>query len=1056
MWKSIMSLCFTLLFCSSMAFAQQGIAITGTVTDKGDPLPGVNVTVKGTTIGVVTNNDGKYQITVPNADAVLLFSFVGYLTTEMVVGAQREINIELAEDTQQLEEVVVVGYGVLKKKLVTGATIQVSGENLQKMSTPNAFTALQSQTPGVTIMQNNGQPGEGYIIHIRGIGTNGDSRPLYVVDGVASGNDALNNMSIADIETIDILKDAASSAIYGARAANGVVLITTKQGKAGKTRLSYDGYFGRQYMYKKPDLLNAKEYTMFLDEMRFNENQALYDWENILPYGMYDDVMSGRWKGTDWVDAFYNKGAITQSHSFNLTGGNDNSKFSIGYSYTQQDGIFGEAVQSKYDRNTFRINSDHVLLKVRDMEVIKIGETLNYSFRNKSGVATENMYWNSFRNVLNGCPLLPVYNDDGTYYDYASKVRDGFNFFPQNVGNPVGSTAKGSQGLNLEKNHNLNASVFVQIQPINGLIFKSQFGYQMNGGTYRSQSQISNWTNQNIQSVETVGQSAWMGYSWKLDNTLTYNFAFDRHNFTVQAGQAVEKSGFGENVGAGGSINIFDLGWNYAWVDNLKPTQLSERNASGSPWDEGAMASFWGRVMYNFRETYMLTLIMRADGSSNFDRGHRWGYFPSVSAGWIMSNESFMDATKGVLDFLKLTVNWGQNGNQAIPNFRYVSQYNFRERDKYYFGDTQKGSPTPYTGAIPGRLRNPNITWETSQMLDVGFDARFVNSRLGVTFNYYVKDTKDWLLTAPISGTWGLEAPTINGGAVQNKGVELMLTWNDRVGKFSYGVNLNGSYNKNEVTRIDNPEGVIHGEGSILSEGTGEFYRLQVGKPMGFFYGWKANGIFQNWNEINSYTSKEGDPIIPNAQPGDVRFVDTNGDGVINDDDRVMIGCGWPKYKMGFMLNLGYGGFDLSMTATGAFGMDLAKSYRSFGDNNIQNYTTQAFERWTGEGTSNKWPRMTTGSHPNYQKVSNIFIEKGDYVKIQNITVGYDFKKLLTQLPLGQLRLYFTAQNLFTFTGYTGMDPEIGYGNSEGWVAGIDLGYYPAPKTFLCGLNITF
>jgi hypothetical protein len=374
-----------------------------------------------------------------------------------------------------------------------------------------------------------------------------------------------------------------------------------------------------------------------------------------------------------------------------------------------------------------------------------------------------------------------------------------------------------------------------------------------------------------------------------------------------------------------------------------------------------------------------------------------------------------------------------------------------------------KKEPLPSTGAIPGRIANTNITWETSQQLDLGLDARFLHNRLGFTFNYFIKDTKDWLLTAPISGVYGLDAPTINGGAVQNKGTELSINWNDKAGDFSYGINLNASFIKNKVTRIDNPEGIIHGQGSVLAEGTPEFYRLQVGYPMGFFYGWKANGVFQNWDEVNAYqaemVAKQGnvaDPVKQNLQPGDIRFKDLDGNGIIDDNDRDMIGCGWPKYQLGLSLNFGYKGFDLMVTASGAFGFDIAKSYRSFGDNNIQNHTTDVFGRWHGEGTSNKWPRLTTGSHPNYQLVSDIYIENGDYLKIRNITLGYDFKRLFPKLPLSQARLYFTAQNLFTFTKYSGQDPEIGWGNDEGWVSGIDLGYYPSAKTFLFGINLAF
>ena len=1034
---------------------QQTVRISGTVFDpSGETLIGASIAEKGTSNGTVTDIDGAYTLTV-NPNATIEVRYIGFLpSTFNVVSGRNVYDIVLKEDSKSLEEVVVIGYGVQKKKLVTGATVNVSGENIQKLSTSNVFTALQSQTPGVTIMQNNGQPGAGYIANIRGLGTNGESRPLYVIDGVARGNDALNSMSQADIESIDILKDAASSAIYGARAANGVVLITTKQGKSGKTQLSYDGWYGWQYMYKRPDLLDAKQYMMIQDEVRFNSNAAPYDWNSLLPAGMYDDIMSGRWKGTDWIDAAYIPGAPEMNHSINLTGGNEMSKFSMGFSYMSQDGIFGEACQPNYTRYTFRINSDHVLLKGDGFDAIKIGETLNYRHIITSRFMSQgNIYWNAFHNMLVANPLMPVYDENGDYYDYKDKQDNGWNF-DGNFGNPLAAYTHSTQGLNLRKEHALNASVYLEIQPIKNLIFRSQYAYGMSSSSYREQNQKIRLSNNANTTTETVNQDQSVGNDWKLENTLTYNLSMNDHNAQIMIGQSVEKGGYGENVRSGGVNNIFELGWDYAWVNNLSATQLNDRTAGGDPWGESAMASFMGRFSYNFKETYMLTLIMRADGSHNFARGHRWGYFPSVQGGWILTNESFLEAARGTLDFFKIRASWGSNGNNSINNFQYLSRYQFRAQDSYYFGTDKK---TPSTGAVAGVLKNPDISWEKTVMTDIGFDSRFLNSRLGIYYSYWVKDTKDWLVTAPISSTWGFDAPNMNGGAIQNIGHDLTLTWDDRAGDFSYGINLNGSYyQKNEVTEIKNLEGIINGSANLLSQGTGTFTRIQVGYPIGYFYGWKTDGIFQNWDEVNAYRNSEGDLIIPAAQPGDVRFMDINGDGVIDEKDKTMIGCGMPKYELGFQITLGYKGFDFLAAAHGAFGGDIAKSYRSFADSPNQNYTTDVFQRWTGEGTSNKWPRLTSGSHPNYQQVSDIFLEKSDYLRIQNVTVGYDVKRILPKLPLSQARIYLTAKNLYTFTGYSGMDPEVSFGDSNSWVRGIDLGNYPSSREYLVGVQLTF
>ncbi len=1030
------------------AMAQSNTKVKGVITSGADGLPliGVNVVEKGTTNGTVTDFDGNFELTV-SSNAVLDISYIGFLSQEVkIVAGKTTYNVVLKEDSQALEEVVVVGYGVQKKKLVTGATVQVSGDNLQKLSTTNALGALQSQSPGVNITQSSGQPGEGFKVVIRGLGTVGSSGPLYVIDGVAGGD--INALNPSDIESIDVLKDAASAAIYGARAANGVVLVTTKQGKAGKLQLSYDGYYGAQYLAKLPPLLNAREYMSMMDETRYNEASPGYDWPNLLPTDLYNSIMDGSWQGTNWIKETYNEAAPTQNHSFNLAGGTEQSKFSMGFSYTSQEGILGKPVQSQFDRYTARINSDHVLLKVKDFDAIKIGETLNFNYNTKSGIAIGNIYGNSIHNMLIGNPLLPAYDAEGNFYDYDDKVNNGWNF-DGNTGNPLAGTALSNWGLNLSKNYALQSSAYLEIQPIKNLVFRSQFGYKMTASSYRSYDGIRHLSNNTNVTMDNVYQSASSGHNITLDNTIAYKFnVADLHQFDVVVGQSVEKWGMGSNINASGNNSIFEGSFDHAWVDNTKPTELSQRGAGGSPWGEGALASFFGRANYNYKETYMASLTMRADGSSNFARGNRWGYFPSASAGWVMTNESFMEDAKSWMDFLKLRASWGQNGNASINPFQYQTTFAFDTSNGYYF---DSGKKVQTVGGYADILANPDVTWETSEQLNFGLDSRFLNSRLGLTFDWYVKTTKDWLVTAPISGVWGLNPPAVNGGDIENRGFEVALNWNDKVGEFNYGATVNFAHNKNEVTRIANAEGIIHGDANVLSQGTTEMYRAQVGYPIGYFYGYKTAGVFQNWSQVDGTAAK-----YAGAQPGDLIFVDTNNDGKITEDDRTQIGNPHPDFTMGLNLNFSYKGFDLNITGAGAFGQQIAKSYRSFADSPLQNYTTDIFGRWTGEGTSNKLPRLTSGSHTNWQNISDIYIEDGDYLKIQNLTIGYDFKKLFPTMPLGQARLYLTAQNLFTFTGYSGMDPEIGYGYDKSWVSGIDLGYYPSPRTYMVGVNLKF
>lgn len=1029
------------------AYARQE-TVSGQVTDEsGIPMAGVTVAERGTSTSTRTDTDGRYQLTVSSAEAILVFSSIGYAPQEIVAGGRQTLNVTLQSEVNMLEELVVIGYGTQKKSLTTGASVQVKGEDIAKLSTTNVVNALQSQSPGVQITQQSGMPGQGFKVNIRGIGTIGNSQPLYVIDNVIGGD--INSLNPSDIESIDILKDAASAAIYGSRAANGVVLVTTKQGKAGKMTLNYDAFVGWQNAYKLPSLLNAKEYMAIQDERRFNEGLAPYDWASLIP-NQYQQIQDGTWNGTNWLKEIHQDNALTQNHAFNLTGGTDRSTFAMGYSVASQDGIFGKPVAPEFNRHTVRLNSTHVILKNDDFDIVKFGENLTYTYRTNSGIGIGNIYWNDINNMLKGNPLMPVYNSEGGYYDHASKVADGWAFDGATA-NPIADMVY-RRGMNMSKNHSIMANAFLEVQPIKDLRFRSNFGYRMNASSYRSYTPAFHLSTTSINDIDDISQNKSQGYSWTLENTLAYQRTFGAgHHVDAVIGQSIEKWGIGENLSVTTSNSTFPGSWQHAYVGNWMAFPGFMPTIGGGHDIENNFASFFGRVNYNYNETYMASVILRADGSSNFGPNHRWGYFPSVSAGWNVSNESFMESVDW-LNFLKLRASWGQNGNASIDPFQYLATIAIDSHNGYYFGNDKN---TLRNGAYPDVLPNPYVSWETSEQVNIGLDARLAQDRLGIVFDWYRKSTIDWLLQAPVLAIFGTNAPFINGGDIENRGFELGLNWNDRRGDFSYGISLNGSYNRNRVVRIANNEQLIEGQANVLSQGTLPMYRAQVGFPIGYFYGYKTDGIFQNAEQIADYRSR-GHGVLANAQPGDVIFVDTNGDGAITDADKVQIGNPHPDFTAGFNLSLGYKGIDLNVTAFGAFGHQIAKSYRSFADAPLQNYTTEVFQRWHGEGTSNRYPRLTNGSHTNNQYISDIYIENADFVKIQNVTLGYSFKSLFPNLPLGQARIYVSAQNLYTFTGYSGMDPEIGYGDEQGWVSGIDLGFYPSPRNIIIGLNVNF
>jgi TonB-linked SusC/RagA family outer membrane protein len=1068
----LMSLFLLCLF--PLGIAAQSV-VRGTVTDEaGEPVIGATVKVQGSNEGAITDFEGNYSVKAAS-NATLSFSYVGYVPQEVNVGGRSTINVTMAEDNTTLNDVVVIGYGTMKKKLVTGATVQVKGEDIAKLNTTNALEAMQSSTPGVQITQSSTQPGKGYKVYIRGIGTTGSASPLYVIDGVAGGS--LDGINPNDIESIDVLKDAASAAIYGARAANGVILVTTKQGKAGKIELSYNGAIGWSNAYKRPQVLNAQQYMTIIDEYTFNTSGQKMDWAGFVPQDILTKVNSG-WTGTDWWGAFENKNALQNNHSVTLTGGSDRSKFAMSYTYTGNEGIMGAEMASYYKRHTVRINSDHVLLRVKDFDAITIGENISIGYTKSHDLAEDGMYWSYIHSLLQTCPFVPQYaynGDNYAYQDFNGNVTYGQGWNSSLFSNPWENLSKGGFNSKAEsRSINTSATVFAVIQPIRGLRLRSQFNYNWGSGAYRNYNEPRSSGYGNATSViYSVNQSAWLNTNWSIENTLTYDLPIiNGHKISAMVGQSFQSTAWSFNVGGSNKVNWGEQlatlkGWDSAWLSNIKLVNATDMTLTGNPNDEEYLASWFGRVSWDYNETYMATATLRYDGSSIFTDGKRWGWFPSVSAGWVISNEPFMESTKSWLDFFKLRASWGQNGNCAISKYQYLATIALSGDSGdsgYKFGSDLATSVagSPNVGAYANIVPNPDLTWETSEQLDFGFDARLLDNRLGVNFDWYKKMTKDWLITGPQIAINGTNPAAINGGDVQNTGVELALTWNDRIGSdFRYNVGVNFATNKNKVTRIANDNHYINGPSGVLSQGTDYIYRAEEGKPIGYFYGMSYSGIWQNQDQIDDARAA-GKAVLDGAQPGDMIWDDWNGDGVItfaegDNCDRHEIGNPNPDIMLGINLGCTWKGFDFAINGAGAFGQQIMRSYRSFSDAPYQNYDTSILERWVGEGSSNAQPHITSTGSENVNWVSTRYMENADYFKIKTVTLGYDFKNVWKNCPFQQLRLYVQAQNLVTFTGYSGLDPEVGNtAGGSGWASGIDLGLYPPSRTYLIGASIKF
>lgn len=1009
----------------------QAVTVTGIVTDEnGSSLPGVTVVLKNTTKGTTTDGAGKFSLSVPDGSGTLVFSFIGYLAQEVQIANRSTINIQLLPDAKALEEVVVVGYGEQKKSVVTGAISSVKSSDLENMPITRVEQALQGRVSGLTITANSGQPGAAATVRVRGTTTINNSDPLYVVDGVPieGGIDYLNQ---ADIASMEVLKDAASAAIYGSRAANGVIIIATKKGRSGTMNINYNGYYGVQGPWRKLDLLNAREYATLYNEASVAGGGAIR---------FEDPAALG--EGTDWQEAVFSDNSPIQNHELSLSGGGEKSTYYTSFGYFDQEGIVAPE-NSQYERFTARFNSTH---KITD--AITFGNNIGYTRISAVGIDPNSEWGAPLTRAINMDPLTPVIETDpdrinSSPYTDQPVVRDALGrpygisrYISSEILNPVAALlVSQSRGWS----DKVVGNAFAEVEPLKGLKLRSSIGVDLAFWGDHSFSPVFYLNTTNNNTLNDYTRNSNRGFNWLWENTASYTRTFGKHNTTFLLGTSAQRNKGETQGGTKSGIP----------VDHLDDASLAfpvptENQFFWGGEYQSTLASIFGRVNYNYDERYLLTAIVRRDGSSKFGPNNKYGVFPSVSVGWVASNESFFPKND-VVNFLKIRGSYGIVGNNQIGDFRYLATVGGGRNYTFGYGPNLQ----LVNGVSPNALSNPDLQWEETSQLNFGFESVLFND-FSLTMEYYKKKTSDMLLDITIPWYVGNNGPVGNIADMENRGFEVELNYGKTIGEVSFELGGNVSYLENEVTYLGSDKQFLNGQtfgpsGEVIT-------RIEVGKPVGFLYGLKNDGIFQTEEEVANYTNSEGQLLQPNARPGDFRRVDVNGDGVINNDDRTMIGDPTPDWTYGFTASAKWRNFDMMVFGQGVAGNDVFQAIRRY-DLQGANWTTEALSRWTGEGSTNDFPRLSfNDANKNFSSSSDFYVQDGSYFRIKVVQLGYSLPEhLISKVGLNKLRIYVTGNNLLTFTNYTGYDPEIGGGSF-----GVDRGIYPQARAYMAGINIGF
>lgn len=1049
-WSRVMQIVLCILFITPFSGLAQNIQLSGSVFDANkEPVIAASVIEKGTTNGVVTDLDGNFSLNVsPNATIVI--SYVGYITQEIALNGRKTLNITLVEDVEMLDELVVVGYGTLKKSDMTGAISSVNVEELSKRTTTNPAEALQGKIAGVNIMKSGGNAGSGVQVKIRGVKTFGDNQPLYIIDGFPGD---IENINPQDIESMEVLKDGAAAAIYGSVAANGVIILTTKNGKKGETKVDFSTYISMVDISRQLELLNAEEYKSKHKEMYENWNNHVANHKDI-----YDPQDNGAWKNrlvnlpdyvtkntgvdTDWQDAVLRTG-LSQNYMLSVRGGGEGTLYSLSYNRANDKGIFLG--------NNFR--QDNARMKVQARKnIFDIDANLSFKFTDSKQPEYQ------IKEVYMISPLVPIYNENEKY-GYGLTNFDGL---PNNRNVMADQHYENSTN----KQYYTSGNVSVGMNFTKWLNFKTAFSYRgvNDRQTYHTPPYIADEKSKRDYTFYSETSAYWEETVW--DNVLNFNKEFGAHGVNAMAGTSITARNYTWNtVAAEGKTTLYKVE-NGSLVVNEVPAGFLDPNFStigagtggtysgdGSKWEYNR-ASFFGRLNYNYDNRYLLQATIRRDGSSKFGADSRWGYFPSVALGWRITEESFFPKN-GIIDNLKLRASWGRLGNENALGY-YDFQALISTYNTMYQGYVKGNGDNAWAGSIARGLENRSLKWETTDTKNVGLDYGLFNNRLSGSLNYYYNQTEDLLIIKALPPSAGLSDPILNVGKMRNTGVEFEANWRERKGEFNYSIGLNLATTNNKVISLADEGQVLYGEG--LKYGSEHFpTQTRVGRPIGAFYLYKTDGLFQSDAEARSYVNADGEKYQPYADAGDIKFVDTNGDGEINDDDKVYCGSGIPTLEVNINLSLDYKGFDLSAVLGSAWGHKIYNGNKYFyeGMNSGSNFLASSLQSWTLGNTNTAVPRAIYNDPNGNLKESDRFLEKGDFIRLRQLQLGYSLpKNTVSNLYLSSLRFFVSGENLFTITGYKGIDPE--FSRSSVLNAGIDKLIFPFTRQFSVGAQLSF